>query len=59
MRKHHFGSYIFGPQSIWSLYFGIGQFGPYYFKITINLVFTVNSLTENAYVANSLYSWHV
>ena len=58
-RKHNFGPYILGSQSIWSLHFGNGQFGPYYFQFAVNLVPTVNSLTENAYVANGLHCWHV
>ena len=31
MRKHHFGSYILGSQSIWSLHFGNRKFGSCYF----------------------------
>ena len=31
-----------------------GQFGPCYFQLVVNLVPTVNSLTENAYMANGL-----
>ena len=37
-------------------YFGSNLFGPYYFTITINLVFTVNLPTENVYVENRLHS---
>ena len=29
--KYHFGSYILGSQSIWSLHFDNSQFGPCYF----------------------------
>ena len=57
-RKHHFNSYIFVSQSIWSLHFGSNQFGPCYFQLALNLVPTVNSLTENAYVVDGLHSWH-
>ena len=55
-RKHHFGPYILGLQSIWSLHFGNNQFGLYYFQFTINLVSTINLLTENVYVENGLHS---
>ena len=48
-----------GAQSIRSLHFGKNQFGPRYFQLTVNLVFTVNLLTENVYVTNKLYSWHI
>ena len=57
-RKHHFSPYILESRSIWSLHFGSSQFGPYYFQLAFNLVPTVNLLTENAYMANSLHSWH-
>jgi len=47
-------------------FWGHDQFGPYnsqfsscYFQLTVNLVPTINSLTENAYIANGLHSWHV
>ena len=52
-QKHHLGS-----QSIWSLHFDSSQFSPYYFQITVNLVPTVNLLTENAYMANGVHCWH-
>ena len=58
-RKHHFGPYIFGSWSIWSLHFGSEQFDLSYFQFAINLVFIVNSLTKNAYVTNELHFWHV
>ena len=57
-RKHHFGSYIFGAQSIWSLFFYNSQFCPCYFELAINLISTVNSLMKNAYVANYVHCWH-
>ena len=53
--KHYFGPYILESQSIWSLHFSNGQFGPYYFQVAVNLVLTVNSLTENIYVASGLH----
>ena len=56
-REHHFDLYILEPQSIWSLYFGSSQFGLCYFQLVVNLVHTVNSLTENAYVTNDMHSW--
>ena len=56
-RKHHFSPYILELRSIWSLYFSSIQFGPCYFQLVVNLVSTVNSLTENAYVANDLSYW--
>ena len=31
----------------------------YYFQLTINLVPTVNSLTEIAYVTNGVRRWHI
>ena len=37
---------MLGSQLIWSLYFGISQFGPSHFQLTINLIFTINSLTK-------------
>jgi len=40
-RKHHFGLYILGSRSIWSLHFESSQFYPCYFQVTINLVPTV------------------
>ena len=40
-RKHHFGPYILGSQSIQFLHFESNQFGPYYFQVTINLVPTI------------------
>ena len=58
-QKYHFGPYILGSQSIWSLHFGSSQFSPYYFQLAINLVPIVNSLTKNVYVANGFYCWHV
>ena len=58
-RKYYFGPYILRSQSICSLYFDNGQFGPQHFKFTINLVSTVKSLMENIYVTNGLYSWHI
>ena len=57
-RKHHFGPYIFESQLIWSLHFGSNQFGPCYIHLAINLVVTVKSLRENAYVANGMLCWH-
>ena len=54
-QKHHFGSYILGSQSIWSLHFGANQFGLCYFQLTLNLIITVNLLTENSYMANSVH----
>ena len=59
-RKHHFGPspYILGLQLIWSLHFGSNQFGPCYIHLAINLVVTVKSLRENAYVANGMLCWH-
>ena len=54
-QKHYFGPYVLGSQSIWSLHFGSNQFHPCYFQVTVNLVFTINSLTENAYVANGVH----
>ena len=41
LRKYHFDLYILGLQLIWSLHFGIDQFGLYYYKFTINLVPTI------------------
>ena len=55
-QKHYFGPYILRLQSIWSLYFDNSQFGSYYFQLTVNLVSTINSLTENAYVTNDGHS---
>ena len=57
-RKHHFGPYIFESQLIWSLHFGSNQFGPCYIHLAINLVVTVKSLRENAYVAIGMLCWH-
>ena len=54
-RKHHFGPYILGSQSIQFLHFGNSQFGPCYFQFAVNLIPTVNSLTKNVYVANGLH----
>ena len=51
--------YILRSQLIWSLHFGNNQFGLYYFQSAINLIITVNVLTENVYVANGLHSWHI
>ena len=39
---------------IWSLYFGNSQFSSCHFQLAFNLVPTVNSLTENAYVVDSV-----
>ena len=47
-----------GENTFWSLHFGSSQFSPCYFQIAVNLVSTVNLLTENAYVANSVHYWH-
>ena len=55
-RKHYFSSYILVSQSIWSLHFGSSQFSPCYFQLAFNLVPTVNSLTENAYMTNGLHN---
>ena len=44
--KNCFGPYIFGSQSIWSLYFGNSQFSPCYFQLATNLIPTINSLTK-------------
>ena len=57
-RKHHFDPYILGLQLIWSLHFCSSQFSPYYFQIALNLVSTINLLTENAYMANGVHYWH-
>ena len=60
---HCFGPYILGSKSIWSLHFGNNQFDLCYFQLTINLVFTVNSLTEKSlyekwvHVANLKLMW--
>ena len=48
----------FWGQSIWSLYFCSNQFSLCYFQPEVNLIPTINSLTENAYVTNGLHSWH-
>ena len=58
-QKHRFGLYILGSQSIWSLHFGSSQFGPCYFQLAVNLVPTVNLVTENVYMANGVHSWHI
>ena len=58
-RKHHFGPYILGLQSIWSLHFESNQFGPCYFQVTINLVPTVNLLTKNIYMTDGLHCWRI
>ena len=58
-RKHYFGPYILGSQSIWSLHFGSSQFGSCYFQLAVNLVPTVKLVMENAYVAKGVYSWHI
>ena len=51
--------YLFGENTILvPTFWGYSQFGPYYFQLVVNLVLTVNSLMENAYVANGLPCWH-
>ena len=55
--NHRFGPYILRSQSIWSIHFNSSQFGQCYFQLTINLDSAVNSLIENAYMANKLHSW--
>ena len=51
--------YIQGENIILVLIFwDYGQFGPCYFQIKVNLVITINSLTENVYVTNGLHGWH-
>ena len=54
-RKYYFDSYILESQLIQYLHFGSNQFGSYNFRFANNLVFTVNLLTENAYVANDMH----
>ena len=55
----YLGNILFGKNTILVPTFcGHNQFGPYYFQLALNLVPTINSLTENTYVANGLYSWH-
>ena len=55
MAKTLFLSLLLELQLIWSLHFDSSQFNLCYFQFTVNLVPTVNSLTKNAYIANSLY----
>ena len=55
-QKYHFSPYILGSQLIWSLHFVSNQFGHCYFQFAVNLVHTVNSLIENAYMANGVHS---
>ena len=55
-RKHYFDPSILRLQSTWSLHFGKSQFGHCYFQLTVNLIPTINSLTENSYVANGGHS---
>ena len=51
--------FIFGKNTILvPIFWGYSQFGPYILVI-VNLILTVNSLMENAYVANNLHSWHI
>ena len=57
-RKHHFDPYILESHLIRFLHYGSSQFGSCYFQSAVNLVPAINSLTENAYVANELRSWH-
>ena len=57
-QKQHFGSYILESQSIWSLHSCNSQVSPCYFQLIVNLVPTINSLMENAYVANGVLCWH-
>ena len=57
-RKHHLSPYIFESRSIYSLHFSSSQFGPCYFQLTVNLIYTVNSQTKNVYEADRVYSWH-
>ena len=54
-RKYYFDPYIFGSQLIQCLHFGSNQFGPYNFQLAINSIFTINLLTENAYMVNDVH----
>ena len=44
-----------GHNQFGALHFGANQFDHYYFQLTLNLVFTINLLTENAYIANNVH----
>ena len=46
---------FWGHNQFGALHFGANQFDHYYFQLTLNLVFTVNLLTENAYMANNVH----
>ena len=46
---------FWGHNQFGVLHFGANQFDHCYFQLTLNLVFTVNLLTENAYMANNVY----
>ena len=39
-------------------FWSYNQFSPY-ILVTVNLVATVNLLTENVYMANNLHCWHI
>ena len=45
-QKHYFSPYILESQSIWFIHFGSGQFSLCYFQHAVNLVLTINTLTE-------------
>ena len=42
---------------IWFVHFSSNQFGSRYFQLAVNLIITINSLTENVHEANGLDSW--
>ena len=44
-----------GHNQFGALHFGANQFDHCYFQLTLNLVFTVNLLTENTYIANNVH----
>ena len=46
-------------QSIYFRHFDSSQFGSYYFQLAVNLVCTIKSVTENVYMANGVYTWHI
>lgn len=54
-KKHYFNFYILESLLIQSLHFNSSQLGPYYFQVTANQVSTINSLTKNIHVANSVH----
>ena len=54
----HMHNILKAKTPFWPLHFGNSQFDPYYFQLALNSIHTVNSLTENAYMTNDLYSWH-